>query len=229
MIHLIARAKLLMSANNSSRFSMSHPRAQRFDRQKRVFDIIAASILLVLLSPAIALIALLIGLTMGTPVFFRQERPGLHGRLFRIWKFRTMRPCAKDEDLYSSDALRLTKLGKFLRRASLDELPQLWNVLKGEMSLVGPRPLLAEYLPKYSPREARRHDVRPGITGWAQVQGRQVLALSERFELDLFYVENRSMILDLRILWRTVFVTAGSDGVISGQDFSKVDDRGFMK
>lgn len=217
-----------MSAHTFYTHPTSHRRFERFDRRKRIFDIFAAGFLLIVLSPVIAASAAAICVAMGRPVFFHQLRPGLHGRLFRIWKFRTMRPCLKSEKMYQTDALRLTKLGRFLRKKSLDELPQLWNVLRGEMSLVGPRPLLPEYLPKYSPREARRHEVRPGITGWAQVQGRQVLAFSERFEMDVFYVENRSMMLDLRILWRTVFVTAGGDGVISGQDFSTVDDRGFL-
>lgn len=178
---------------------------------KRSFDFIAAAALLVVLAPVILLVALLIRLRMGSPVLFRQERPGRYGRPFMLYKFRTMRV----EDTASgpsSDAQRLTPLGAGLRRTSLDELPQLFNVLRGDMSLVGPRPLLVEYLPLYSARQARRHEVLPGITGWAQVNGRNTASWPERFELDVWYVDHRSIGLDLKILWLTlarVFSGAG--------------------
>ncbi|MEM9656277.1 MAG: sugar transferase [Actinomycetota bacterium] len=165
---------------------------------KRGFDVAVAMTVLTLGLPALILIAALVALTMGRPVFFRQERPGLDGRPFTLVKFRTMRDGA------SSDAERLTKVGRLLRATSLDELPQLWNVATGEMTLVGPRPLLPEYLPLYSIRQAKRHEVRPGITGLAQVSGRNAVTWEQRLETDVVYVENRSLRLDLWILFRTV-------------------------
>ena len=177
---------------------------------KRALDLVGSSVgLLVALLP-MALIAVLIRLRMGSPVLFRQERPGLGGRPFTLIKFRTMRAGAGDDDV------RLTRLGRLLRTTSLDELPELWNVLVGDMSLVGPRPLLAEYLPRYSPRQARRHEVRPGLTGLAQVEGRNLVAWEERFELDVRYVDTRSLALDLRIIARTVSAVLRREG-ISGE------------
>lgn len=171
---------------------------------KRTFDFVAALLLFVLLSPLIAATAAVIAWRMGSPVLFRQQRPGLHGRPFMLMKFRTMLD-ARDADGRSlPDSARLTPLGRFLRRASLDELPQLVNVIKGDMSLVGPRPLLMEYLPLYSPEQARRHDVRPGITGWAQVNGRNAISWEEKFRHDVWYVDHRSLLLDFRILWLTL-------------------------
>jgi lipopolysaccharide/colanic/teichoic acid biosynthesis glycosyltransferase len=174
---------------------------------KRAFDLVASATLLLVLAPVLLVVALLILFFEGAPVLFRQERPGLYGRPFRLYKFRTMR--AGD----GPDEERLTGLGRALRRASLDELPQLVNVLRGEMSLVGPRPLLTEYLPLYSARQARRHEVRPGITGWAQVNGRNTTDWPERFEFDVWYVEHRSFALDLRILVLTLTRVLSGSGV----------------
>jgi lipopolysaccharide/colanic/teichoic acid biosynthesis glycosyltransferase len=150
---------------------------------------------------------------LGSPVFFRQTRPGLHGRPFEMVKFRTMTDARGDDGNLLSDAERLTAFGRFLRASSLDELPELWNVLKGDMSLVGPRPLLMEYLPLYSPEQARRHEVRPGITGWAQVNGRNALSWDDKFKLDVWYVDHRSLWLDVKILWLTVKKVLVREGI----------------
>jgi len=187
---------------------------------KRILDAGGASAGLVLLSPVIGAAALAVLISLGRPVIFKQIRPGLGGRPFTMYKFRTMTPPNPGEVYYLTDADRLTKAGRFLRRTSLDELPTLWNVVKGDMSLVGPRPLLMEYLPRYSREQARRHHVRPGITGWAQVHGRQTVPFSERFEMDVWYVDNWSLKLDLRILLRTLGDVVRSSGVVVGQ----VDD-----
>lgn len=180
---------------------------------KRLFDLSVAAIALIGLSPLLGIIALLVWLNHGSPVLFRQVRPGRHGRPFTIAKFRTMRDAVDLQLAPLPDAQRLTPLGRLLRRTSLDEVPQLWNVLRGEMSLVGPRPLLMEYLPLYTPRQARRHEVRPGITGWAQVNGRNSLSWEERFELDVWYVENRSFRLDLKILLLTIRKVLRREGI----------------
>ena len=177
---------------------------------KRTFDVLGSAALLLLLSPLIAVLALLVRLRLGRPILFRQVRPGIGGKPFELIKFRTMHNA---DGRHQTDAQRLTSLGRFLRASSLDELPELWNVLKGDMSLVGPRPLLLEYLPLYSPRQARRHDVRPGLTGWAQINGRNALSWTDKFELDVWYVENRSFWLDLRILWRTVIAVLRREGI----------------
>lgn len=169
---------------------------------KRVSDIIVAGSALILMSPLLALIVLLNSYFLGSPVFFIQSRPGQNAKLFKLIKFRTM--VEAGENIRTSDADRLTNYGKLLRSTSLDELPSLWNVLKGEMSLVGPRPLLQEYLPLYSPKQNRRHEVRPGITGWAQVNGRNAISWEEKFEADVWYVNNQSFPLDLKILWLTI-------------------------
>lgn len=180
---------------------------------KRLFDLLMAASLLLLLSLPILLLYVVARFEFGTPVFFRQTRPGLHGRPFTMVKFRTMTSeCGPDGELLP-DAERLTALGRFLRASSLDELPELWNVVRGEMSMVGPRPLLMEYLPLYSAEQARRHDVRPGITGWAQVNGRNAIAWDERFRLDVWYVEHRSFWLDLRILWLTARKVFAREGI----------------
>ncbi len=180
---------------------------------KRFIDILGASLGLVLLSPLLLFLAVKIRRQMGSPVLFRQVRPGLNGKPFRMIKFRTMRDATDSAGKPLSDAERLTPLGRFLRATSLDELPELWNVLKGEMSLVGPRPLLMEYLPLYSPEQARRHEVRPGVTGWAQVNGRNAIGWDEKFALDVWYVENRSFALDLKILWLTIRKVIFRDGI----------------
>ncbi len=186
-----------------------------FDVVKRVGDIVVSALALVLLSPLLALIAIGVLITIGSPVLFRQERPGKGGRIFTIYKFRTMRDAqgATGAAAVDTDAERLTAFGRLLRASSLDELPELVNVLKGDMSIVGPRPLLPEYLPRYNERQARRHEVRPGITGWAQVHGRNALSWEERFEMDVEYVDNRSLGLDLRILAMTVSTVFSRKGV----------------
>ncbi len=171
---------------------------------KRLIDITVAFLGLVLFSPLFLIIALLIRVTMGPPVFFIQVRPGYKEKPFTIIKFRTMRQECYEDGKPLSDSQRLTALGKFLRKTSMDELPQLWNVLKGEMSLVGPRPLLIEYLPYYTKRERKRHSVRPGITGLAQVNGRNLLEWDDRLELDVQYVKNQSITLDLQIIFKTL-------------------------
>ena len=171
---------------------------------KRLFDLIVASFALFLLSPALALIALLVRINLGSPVLFHQTRPGLHGKIFKIFKFRTMLEVANSNENQLTDEDRLTGFGKFLRATSLDEQPELWNVIKGEMSLVGPRPLLMEYLPLYSKEQFHRHDVRPGITGWAQINGRNSISWEEKFNLDIWYVNNQSFWLDIEILFLTI-------------------------
>ena len=171
---------------------------------KRCLDVAVAGSGLLVLSPLLMVLSGWICLVLGAPVFFGQMRPGLNGKPFRLWKFRTMTNARNESgDLWPDDR-RLTRLGKFLRATSLDELSELWNMLKGEMSLVGPRPLLMEYLPLYSPVQARRHEVRPGITGWAQVNGRNSISWEEKFAFDVWYVDHASLRLDLRILWRTL-------------------------
>ncbi len=179
---------------------------------KRWIDLVAASLLLVLLSPVLAAVALTIRARIGAPILFKQSRTGLGGRLFTIRKFRTM-TVRTEVGQPDDDARRLTPLGAFLRNTSLDELPELVNVLRGEMSLVGPRPLLPEYLPLYSPRQARRHETRPGITGWAQVNGRNALTWEARFELDVWYVDHQSLWLDLRIIGETVMTVLRREGI----------------
>ena len=168
---------------------------------KRLIDVTGAAIGLTLLSPLMAWVAVALWIVQGRPILFRQVRPGRHGRPFSLMKFRTMRPLRPGEDRYRSDAERLTWLGRALRATSIDELPELWNVIRGDMSLVGPRPLLMEYLDAYTPEQARRHDVRPGITGWAVVNGRHTLEFKDRLALDVWYVDNWSLGLDARIFW----------------------------
>ena len=171
---------------------------------KRSLDVTAAAICLLILSPIIVVVASSIGIRLGLPVMFRQKRPGLHGKPFFIYKFRSMTDARDEEGKLLSDEARLTPFGKALRRLSLDELPQLVNVLKGDLSLVGPRPLLMEYLPRYTQEQMRRHEVKPGITGWAQVNGRNAVTWEEKFRLDVWYVEHQSFWLDLRILTLTI-------------------------
>jgi lipopolysaccharide/colanic/teichoic acid biosynthesis glycosyltransferase len=171
---------------------------------KRAFDVVVSALALIVLSPILLVVALLVRLKLGRPVFFTQERPGLHGRPFTLVKFRTMRDSPSDPTDGSADGERLDPFGSKLRSTSLDELPELWNVLRGDMSLVGPRPLLMHYLPLYTERQARRHEVRPGVTGWAQINGRNATPWPERLEMDVWYVENRSFLLDLKILALTI-------------------------
>lgn len=180
---------------------------------KRAIDVAASALGLVVLSPILLAIALLVRARLGAPVLFRQTRPGLHARPFTILKFRTMRDALDANGDPLPDGERLPALGRFLRSTSLDELPELWNVLRGDMSLVGPRPLLMEYLPLYSAEQARRHDVRPGITGWAQVNGRNALGWNDRFALDVEYVDRVSLVMDLRILLLTVLKVFRREGI----------------
>jgi lipopolysaccharide/colanic/teichoic acid biosynthesis glycosyltransferase len=183
------------------------------DALKRVIDVTGASTALVLLSPLLLVVALLVRLRMGPPVLFRQQRPGRDGRPFEMTKFRTMTDRRGPDGALLPDADRLTGLGRLLRRTSIDELPELLNVVRGEMSLVGPRPLLMEYLPLYTAEQARRHEVRPGITGWTQVNGRNALTWDEKFALDVWYVDHRSPRLDLEILGKTVSQVFSGHGV----------------
>ena len=180
---------------------------------KRTMDLTLSVAALVLLAPVMGLVAGLIFFKTGSPVLFTQERPGVGGRPFRVYKFRTMSEAFDGNGQSLPDAQRLTALGVLLRKLSVDELPQLLNVLKGDMSLVGPRPLLMAYLPLYSPTQARRHEVRPGITGWAQVNGRNAISWPERFALDVWYVDNQSLVLDARILWLTLRKVLLRDGI----------------
>ncbi len=190
---------------------------------KRTIDVIGAGVALVLLAPLLAWTAVAIVVTMGRPIFFRQLRPGLHGSLYTIWKFRTMRSPRPGEVWFDTDAARLTKLGAFLRATSIDELPELWNVLRGEMSLVGPRPLLVEYLDHYTPEEQRRHDMRPGVTGWAAVNGRHTARFEDRLMLDVWYVDHWSLALDLRIVLMTLSQVLRREGVSVTQDQEDID------
>lgn len=186
---------------------------KRGEKLKRLFDLFFSLLLLFFLSPIIALTSLLIRLKIGSPVMFKQQRPGLKGLPFYVYKFRSMTDERDTHGKLLSDDVRLTSFGKVLRKLSLDELPQLWNVLKGDMSFVGPRPLLVEYLPLYNERQAKRHNVRPGITGWAQINGRNAISWEEKFELDVWYVENHSLWLDMKILFMTVKKVFISEGI----------------
>lgn len=182
---------------------------------KRLFDIVISLTALILLSPVLLIVAIQVRRKLGSPVLFRQVRPGLHGKPFEMIKFRTMRDAIGPDGKPLPDAERLTSFGLMLRSTSLDELPELWNVLKGEMSLVGPRPLLMEYLHLYDKRQATRHDVRPGVTGWAQVNGRNAISWEQKFEYDIWYVEHPSFLLDLKILWLTIRKVLIRDGISS--------------
>jgi lipopolysaccharide/colanic/teichoic acid biosynthesis glycosyltransferase len=180
---------------------------------KRALDLVISAISLIVLAPIIAIIILLVYADLGLPILFRQLRPGLMGKPFILFKFRTMRDLYKPDDQILPDAERLTKLGKILRSFSLDELPTLLNVLKGDMSIVGPRPLLMQYLARYSPEQARRHDVKPGITGWAQINGRNSISWEKKFNLDVWYIKNYSLILDMKILILTIWKSIKREGI----------------
>ncbi len=180
---------------------------------KRFFDVLLVLLSLPILIPVLLVLGVLVRLNLGSPIFFSQIRPGLNGHEFRMVKFRTMTNDTDAEGDLLPDKARLTGFGKFMRSTSLDELPELWNVLKGEMSLVGPRPLLMEYLPLYNLSQMRRHEVKPGITGWAQVNGRNAISWNEKFKLDVWYVDNRAFLLDLKILFKTVVRVFQRDGI----------------
>ena len=171
---------------------------------KRIFDLLVASLLAIVLLPVMLVVAVVVRVRLGSPVLFRQRRPGLHGRPFTLLKFRTMTDARSPDGRLLPDAERLRAIGRALRASSLDELPELWNVIRGDMSLVGPRPLLMEYLELYSPQQARRHDVRPGLTGWAQIHGRNAVSWEDRFRLDVWYATHHSLWLDVRILFATL-------------------------
>jgi sugar transferase EpsL len=194
---------------------------------KRVIDVTGSAVGLVVFSPVIGAAAVAVAISMGRPIIYRQLRPGLRGQPFVLYKIRTMRPRIPGDRPSPTEAERLTIVGRFLRRTSIDELPELWNVLLGDMSLVGPRPLLMEYLDRYSSEQARRHDVRPGITGWAQIHGRQELAFRKRFELDVWYVDHWSLALDLRILAKTFGLVIRSDGIVGGTVDEMPTDESF--
>ena len=194
---------------------------------RRLIDLTGASILSVVLSPVLAGLAVAIRLSMGRPIFFRQQRPGYKGEPFEVYKFRTMKDAAGADGEPLPDEERLTKVGIFMRQLSLDELPQLWNILKGDMSFIGPRPLLMEFLKWYTPEQMRRHDVKPGVTGWAQVQGRHDIPFSKRLELDVWYVDNRSVRLDLKIVGLTFLKVLSMRGAQPAQTDAEVDDVGL--
>jgi sugar transferase EpsL len=194
---------------------------------RRAVDLVGGTILSVVLSPVLAGLAAAIRLTMGSPVLFRQLRPGYKGQPFEVLKFRTMKEAVDGEGNELPDDERLTRLGVFMRQLSLDELPQLWNILRGDMSFIGPRPLLMEFLKWYSPEQMRRHDVKPGVTGWAQVQGRHAILFSKRLELDVWYVDNRSLRLDLKILGLTLLKVLTMRGAQPAQADAEVDDVGL--
>lgn len=180
---------------------------------KRTFDLGIALLTLTALAPLLLLVSILVRIKLGAPIFFRQQRPGINGRLFILYKFRTMTDARDEQGQLRPDVERLTPFGRFLRSTSLDELPELINVLKGEMSLVGPRPLLTQYLARYSPEQMRRHDVLPGITGWAQVNGRNALTWEEKFAFDVWYADHISLQLDLKILGMTLFKILRREGI----------------
>lgn len=194
---------------------------------KRLFDIVIAIFVLTISFPILIVLAILIKGKLGSPVFFLQIRPGLNGKPFKIFKFRTMLDVADGNS--PSDESRLTPFGKWLRSISLDELPELWNVLIGDMSLVGPRPLLMEYLPLYSSEQNRRHKVRPGITGWAQINGRNAISWEEKFELDLWYVDNQSFWVDLKILFLTVKKVFDREGISADGDVTMPKFKGTLR
>ncbi len=180
---------------------------------KRFFDLVLSFIMIVLLSPILILVWVLVTLKLGSPALFRQERPGFNGKIFVMYKFRTMTDQRDEHGNYMPDSVRLTSFGKLLRSTSLDELPELFNILKGDMSFVGPRPLLVQYLQRYNQTQARRHEVRPGLTGWAQINGRNAISWKEKFELDVWYVDHWNLFLDMKILWLTLIKVFRREGI----------------
>lgn len=185
---------------------------------KRILDFVIALLALILLSPILIVMSCLVCVKLGRPVIFKQKRPGMGEKIFCLYKFRTMTNERDENGNLLPDAVRLTKFGKMLRATSLDELPELWNILKGDMSLIGPRPLLVDYLPLYDEFQKHRHDVKPGLTGWAQVNGRNAISWEKRFEMDVYYVNNQSFLLDLKILFKTVVVVFRHDDINSSTD-----------
>lgn len=196
---------------------------------KRLFDLIVALTALIMLFPILVVLYIIIAKKMGTPVFFVQARPGMHGKIFNMVKFRSMTDAKDANGELLPDAERLSPFGQMLRATSLDELPELWNVVTGDMSLVGPRPLLIEYLDRYTPEQAKRHDVRPGVTGWAQVNGRNALSWEEKFALDTWYVENRTFWLDIKILLKTVYKVVAREDVSAENEATMARFEGSKK
>jgi lipopolysaccharide/colanic/teichoic acid biosynthesis glycosyltransferase len=199
---------------------------RRYDVVKRSLDVIVAGCALVAVSPIIAVVAVLVAINLGRPVLFRHARPGLDGKVFTLYKFRSMRLASTSVGDDHSDSARLTRFGSGLRATSLDELPSLWNVVKGDMSIVGPRPLLVDYLARYSPDQSRRHEVRPGITGLAQVSGRNALSWNDKFRLDVKYVDQRSLTVDLAIVWKTFRTVLRRDGISSAGSVTMDEFKG---
>jgi sugar transferase EpsL len=197
-------------------------------KMKRLFDVVVSISLLILFIPVFILISILIKIKLGSPIIFRQQRPGLHGMPFNLYKFRSMSNLKDSNGVLLPDSERLTSLGAFLRKYSLDELPQLFNVLKGDISLVGPRPLLMEYLPLYTKEQAKRHLVKPGITGWAQINGRNAITWEEKFELDVWYVNNRTLLLDIKIILLTPLKVFQAEGISQGNHVSMEKFTGTM-
>jgi len=193
---------------------------------KRALDVVGAGVALVVLSPVLALISIVVRATIGSPILFRQLRPGIGGKPFHMVKFRTMTDARDASGNLLPDEARLTGFGGMLRRTSLDELPELWNVLRGDMSLVGPRPLLMQYLARYTAEQARRHEVKPGLTGWAQINGRNAISWDKKFELDVWYVDHQSLMLDLRILCATVWKTLRREGITAASHATMPEFRG---
>jgi sugar transferase EpsL len=204
----------------------SRIRTPRIPPGKRIFDLVLSVPLLIVFSPVMAVVALVIWLVEGRPLLFRQPRPGLGGQIFTVYKFRTMRSMVDRHGNPLPDAQRLSKLGRFLRATSLDELPELWNVAAGQMSLVGPRPLLVAYLDRYTAEQARRHEVLPGITGWAQVNGRNALSWEEKFRLDVWYVDHWSLGLDIKILFLTLWKVLKREGISQAGNATTEEFRG---
>lgn len=196
---------------------------------KRLLDFVLALLALIVLSPVFLIVAILVRVKVGSPIIFKQERPGLHEKIFRMYKFRTMTDARDENGELLPDDVRLTRFGKFLRSTSLDELPELWNILKGDMSIVGPRPLLVKYLPLYSEEQRHRHDVRPGFTGLAQVNGRNSISWDEKFKWDIEYVENVGLINDSKIVVKTIGVVFGRQGVTSGTSVTMEEFVGRKK
>jgi lipopolysaccharide/colanic/teichoic acid biosynthesis glycosyltransferase len=199
-----------------------------FKHGKRLLDYALASVAIIVLSPLILTIAIIIRLKMGAPIIFKQKRPGLHGNPFTLYKFRSMSNCYDENGNLLPDKERLTKLGRFLRLTSLDELPELWNIIKGDMSIVGPRPLLMQYLDKFTHEQNKRHEVLPGLTGLAQVEGRNRVLFSRRLELDVAYVRNMSFPIDIKLILYTIKLAYKKEGVIPDQDVHDIDDLGFF-
>lgn len=193
---------------------------------KRPLDFCCALLALVLLSPVMLLVAVLVRVKLGSPVIFTQERPGRNGKIFKLYKFRSMTDAKDEEGRLLADEVRLTSFGKKLRSTSLDELPELWNILKGDMAVVGPRPLLVRYLPLYNARQARRHEVRPGFTGYAQVHGRNAISWEDKFEKDVFYVDHISFLLDCKIILQTIGTVLKRDGISSATNVTMEEFRG---